>query len=253
MRGTQGRELAVSERIGIIPADAGNTNDGTLTDAQLQDHPRGCGEHNTKQAGLPVCGGSSPRMRGTQHHGRRSAQKRRIIPADAGNTKANTADVYSKKDHPRGCGEHVVNHALFECRPGSSPRMRGTRLPSLAIRFLVRIIPADAGNTLLRNLRLSGKTDHPRGCGEHPRLSPWVYPSGGSSPRMRGTRTPPSAPCGFSGIIPADAGNTRQVGQTFARYGDHPRGCGEHVWRDVFVARVMGSSPRMRGTQYHRY
>ena len=29
----------------IIPADAGSTNVGSLTDADLEDHPRGCGEH----------------------------------------------------------------------------------------------------------------------------------------------------------------------------------------------------------------
>ena len=45
MRGAPGTDpLAIAQQR-IIPADAGSTNDGTLTDAQLQDHPRGCGEH----------------------------------------------------------------------------------------------------------------------------------------------------------------------------------------------------------------
>ena len=45
MRGALVFPLILLEPVGIIPADAGSTNDGTLTDAQLQDHPRGCGEH----------------------------------------------------------------------------------------------------------------------------------------------------------------------------------------------------------------
>ena len=54
-------------RMRIIPADAGSTNDGTLTDAQLQDHPRRCGEHRRYVSGTGFVPGSSPQMRGALH------------------------------------------------------------------------------------------------------------------------------------------------------------------------------------------
>ena len=70
-----------------------------------------------------------------------------IIPADAGSTEHGSLRYPRHKDHPRGCGEHLVTVLLIWPTVGSSPRMRGARhfLP-LRLMFL-RIIPADAGST----------------------------------------------------------------------------------------------------------
>ena len=48
-------------------------------------------------------------------------------------------------------------------------------------------------------------------------------------------------------IIPADAGSTSSFVRKVSCAGDHPRGCGEHIYRIMSVLLGQGSSPRMRG------
>ena len=50
------------------------------------------------------------------------------------------------------------------------------------------------------------------------------------------------------GIIPAYAGNTRNVIPHVLAIRDHPRVCGEHLFSGVTKWVSPGSSPRMRGT-----
>ena len=50
---------------------------------------------------------------------------------------------------------------------GSSPRMRGARMPLDQMQQLVRIIPADAGSTRCRPPHTRQAGDHPLGYGEH--------------------------------------------------------------------------------------
>ena len=131
---------------------------------------------------------------------------------------------------------------------GSSPRMRGTQWASIPSHVKNRIIPAYAGNTLLRHASAQAARDHPRVCGEHGAM-PYVQAiPRGSSPRMRGTLSHSRRiPC-HTGIIPAYAGNTHCVLVLFADLWDHPRVCGEHSSRICDVRAEQGSSPRMRGT-----
>ena len=70
---------------------------------------------------------------------------------------------------------------------GSSPRMRGTLTLAGKGMVLMRIIPADAGNTPLTDSVPGVGRDHPRGCGEHEYAQIIQYVNQGSSPRMRGT------------------------------------------------------------------
>ena len=66
---------------------------------------------------------------------------------------------------------------------------------------------------------------------------------------MRGTAPKRSIPVVILGIIPAYAGNrilerTRMFSQR-----DHPRVCGEQKLLRISLTRLVGSSPRMRGTE----
>ena len=70
---------------GIIPADAGSTDTFKKNIGNLEDHPRGCGEHDPQ---------------------RQLAHNGRIIPADAGSTGFDSENHGLPEDHPRGCGEH---------------------------------------------------------------------------------------------------------------------------------------------------
>ena len=140
--------------------------------------------------------------------------------------------------------------------------------------FILRIIPAWAGNTADADGAPLGQSDHPRVGGEHsiyqgiyiyrcgssPRArgtllgpaQPMVYVSPGSSPRGRGTRFAPRPHAPQYRIIPAWAGNTRGIVGVAAVITDHPRVGGEHSVRGLLNDIKDGSSPRGRGTHAGR-
>ena len=209
MRGTPhilGDALAVRR---IIPAYAGNTQYSLYCCAFAWDHPRACGEHRAGEGTQQERQGSSPRMRGTLQQAGAYRGLRGIIPAYAGNTNHLKSGQWILGDHPRVCGEHPRPNVVTWVRPGSSPRMRGTRLPALS--------------------HQPRKWDHPRVCGEHLDLTPETQAEIESSPRMRGNTSLPSG--------------------TISPRRDHPRVCGEHGMADIGDAFSSGSSPRMRGTR----
>ena len=172
-------------------------------------------------------------MRGTRWQAGQDAWRRGIIPAYAGNTNRPRSRWNAPRDHPRVCGEHLIQNDGNVNVPGSSPRMRGT---------------PTAGTSGGGDGR-----DHPRVCGEHsPQLTAdksWA----GSSPRMRGTPQDRSVIDLRIRIIPAYAGNTHDLGEHRRCRGDHPRVCGEHCPSTVPGNELPGSSPRMRGTLRKRY
>ena len=195
----------------------------------------------------PKIGGSSPRMRGAQLFDLPVHVEVGIIPADAGSTPSPFQSRISKRDHPRGCGEHDRNAFCKDNSSGSSPRMRG------ALTFRVngdvgqRIIPADAGSTPNRPECRESKGDHPRGCGEHLLGATPPLLRLGSSPRMRGAHKLRLEDHRLSRIIPADAGSTLSRSSATPLPRDHPRGCGEHDITKDDLVELLGSSPRMRG------
>ena len=196
MRGTPRHRGDAIRCIRIIPAHAGNSacSGGSLAYG-LPDHPRACGEllnssrtHRPQLRIIPAhagnsgrqttapsqASGSSPRMRGTLRIWFCSWASTRIIPAHAGNSQMGSdhhaGNLRNCPDHPRACGELVVEDSVHSRkRVGSSPRMRGTlrgcfaeirRLPSdhpracgelppdeIARKVKARIIPAHAGNS----------------------------------------------------------------------------------------------------------
>ena len=192
------------------------------------DHPRVCGEHSESGMDTKIVQGSSPRMRGTRVMQCDNRACGGIIPAYAGNTIQMRKAIFNNRDHPRVCGEHPWYL---------------TSTPSGW-----RIIPAYAGNTPKRRSVAPRSRDHPRVCGEHRPAISKLTRALGSSPRMRGTRYRMVFATPVCGIIPAYAGNTRSRRGVRARKRDHPRVCGEHTGLRVRVLRIVGSSPRMRGT-----
>ena len=127
MRGTR---VAISRRATgerFIPAHAGNTRYARSPFPCRAVHPRACGEHvavSIWRVGPAVhpraCGehastcasgtsryGSSPRMRGTRKPGGAAGERRRFIPAHAGNTLGGSSVSRSLTVHPRACGEHM--------------------------------------------------------------------------------------------------------------------------------------------------
>ena len=111
--------------------------------------------------------------------------------------------------------------------------MRGTLARWRRTRRSRRFIPACAGNTPRRDRPSRPAAVHPRVCGEHvSSLFQFDY-IGGSSPRVRGTRSACFVSCACSTV--------------------HPRVCGEHSRCPEMAETVTGSSPRVRGTQQHDF
>ena len=156
----------------------------------------------------------------------------------------------TSRDHPRACGEHVERRSTVVCDVGSSPRLRGTRTNRVCAGCWLGIIPALAGNTLPSQPPVRLNRDHPRACGEHMPRACGMRLCAGSSPRLRGTRQHSNHSGCRSGIIPALAGNTLRPAPRRCGRRDHPRACGEHYRLVKAICRLVGSSPRLRGTPF---
>ena len=195
--------------------------------------------------------GSSPRVRGTVSVEKSVSQPRRFIPARAGNGKwpRSTGDMSSV--HPRACGERFGWTTGKKSPFGSSPRVRGTDggacVPGLPVRF----IPARAGNGRCWRGRRSGRSVHPRACGERKCRVMQQLSHGGSSPRVRGTVDRSSSSLLDSRFIPARAGNGYPLCNRCAVSKVHPRACGERTLNRTPAFCHCGSSPRVRGTDRH--
>ena len=167
MRGKQVLPKTGINNAGITPADAGKTWRMGTAQADLQDHPRGCGENVNNYISMLNNLGSPPRMRGKLNVCNKHGAGHRITPADAGKTHIVFFGRARNKDHPRGCGENPVSEPLFFHLSGSPPRMRGKPIKEYFIQLQRRITPADAGKTYRREMKKKELRDHPRGCGEN--------------------------------------------------------------------------------------
>ncbi len=215
-------------------------------------HPRVCGERVFKMGGKTAENGSSPRVRGTLCRAGRGNFSRRFIPACAGNAGRNADAGRPKPVHPRVCGERPICGAASLFLPGSSPRVRGTRGGASTGIEMARFIPACAGNACLRRSANARRAVHPRVCGERVVPATAVVPAGGSSPRVRGTRTLQSLPQATCRFIPACAGNACRCCHPRYAAAVHPRVCGERLFNELTNQVRAGSSPRVRGTRLPR-
>ena len=77
-------------------------------------------------------------------------------------------------------------------------------------------------------------------------------PSSGSSPRLRGTESPVPYALRCSRFIPATAGNGPAANRVIGAIPVHPRDCGERSSPSSVLILMIGSSPRLRGTDDRR-
>ncbi len=105
VRGTDEMGSPSSYWLRITPARAGNRNSTAATIWLPGDHPRACGEQQSRILGLLEKEGSPPRVRGTVISKTGRGWHYRITPARAGNSYDAPVDFTVTKDHPRACGE----------------------------------------------------------------------------------------------------------------------------------------------------
>ena len=191
--------------------------------------------------------GSSPRVRGKLTPQVRRYIYNGLIPACAGKTTAERAQVGAGGAHPRVCGENVLVADRAARRWGSSPRVRGKPHNLEQVADHPGLIPACAGKTATLWRPWPPSTAHPRVCGEN--FVPWVFVSmlWGSSPRVRGKQYDYVHSLGTPGLIPACAGKTPRTPRSCTRAWAHPRVCGENTYYLPLIGYREGSSPRVRG------
>ena len=148
-------------------------------------------------------------MRGEAAIRRVAAEYGGIIPAGAGRRPSRLKTIRPRWDHPRGCGEKIERSGKRFSYTGSSPRVRGEVLVGFSPLPQKGIIPAGAGRSQELDAAFRLSRDHPRGCGEKPRIITRKLCSLGSSPRVRGEGPMPLFGTPGLGIIPAGAGRSR--------------------------------------------
>ena len=137
---------------------------------------------------------------------------------------------------------------------GSSPRTRGTGSATHERPPRSRFIPAHAGNSWFAATCCVWRSVHPRARGEQRRQSRSASSSAGSSPRTRGTGNARARKRECRRFIPAHAGNRSASHCCQSAAAVHPRARGEQARLRTAAARLVGSSPRTRGTvhPHHR-
>ncbi len=234
----------------FIPACTGNARAPSRYRAASPVHPRVCGERDIATGLSNCCRGSSPRVRGTPRRAKYRPHPSRFIPACAGNAPAMVYWPNCKAVHPRVCGERIDLGAQAGVITGSSPRVRGTRATADVRSPSARFIPACAGNANPIFRYHCAIPVHPRVCGERqPDISLPLRDSG-SSPRVRGTLSSCGANTVANRFIPACAGNASQPPNASTSQTVHPRVCGERRRGGLPATLWLGSSPRVRGTQF---
>ncbi len=149
MWGTPMPSPEATVRARFIPTHVGNTTAGWPPSFAISVHPHACGEHAPLFVISIRPAGSSPRMWGTQRPGWNVLAAHRFIPTHVGNTRRTAARGRENAVHPHACGEHRQIRIPPFPRSGSSPRMWGTRRPSLDRAPRHRFIPTHVGNTRL--------------------------------------------------------------------------------------------------------
>ena len=130
---------------------------------------------------------------------------------------------------------------------GSSPLARGLQRLHHRIVFVIRIIPARAGFTVVAVHDRDQGRDHPRSRGVYPSHMLRFFRCEGSSPLARGLLHDLCHISWWGGIIPARAGFTTGLRPAKCSQKDHPRSRG--VYEDDPRLEWMdgGSSPLARG------
>ncbi len=186
MRGKAGRAAIIKDITRITPAYAGKRHRSLLSCATTPDHSRICGEKDDDRHFGRTDEGSPPHMRGKVLCAALSVNLFRITPAYAGKSLRLLGFPRSSQDHPRICGEKLMNISTPTALQGSPPRMRGKAGIAAGTCRAVRITPAYAGKSLHGKGRGGAAGDHPRICGEKKIERMVLMMAMGSPPHMRG-------------------------------------------------------------------
>ena len=166
MRGKERGSVRSSYFARITPAYAGKRGSGSLPRSCRRDHPRVCGEKHTAQRATVPGVGSPPRVRGKDSFTPEAMQADRITPACAGKRRRCCRYRQGAWDHPRACGEKLIQAPFCVLGTGSPPRVRGKVECFADEQHLTGITPARAGKSFQQVFPAITSRDHPRAGGE---------------------------------------------------------------------------------------
>ena len=173
-----------------------------------------------------------------------------VSPAYAGKSPAAAYACPGTQDHPRVCGKKPDSRNTLQLSPGSPPRMRGKAKEEPYRPCHPGITPACAGKRSRRTGRRWSSRDHPRVCGEKPKVMNLVLVRPGSPPHVRGKGGDGNDRGLHARITPACAGKRIAGRNLLCGQWDHPRMCGEKRISVVLSCTSVGSPPRMRGKEW---
>ena len=214
---------------------------------QTRVYPRVCGGTWPSLKRGRTLPGLSPRVRGNRRRFLRRGEKRRSIPACAGEPRRRWSTCRRGRVYPRVCGGTVCRASRRASIWGLSPRVRGNPMIGREKCHWHRSIPACAGEPPERDSESTRIGVYPRVCGGTPGTDERNRPPWGLSPRVRGNRGGAPRRPGGAGSIPACAGEPVASPNRNAGDGVYPRVCGgtsgsRFIWR-----LTAGLSPRVRG------
>ena len=145
VRGNQAEDHPYANRLGSIPACAGEPIPAPPLMAGRRVYPRVCGGTMRRNCWRWPVRGLSPRVRGNRAGRRIPAGRSGSIPACAGEPRCRRHSPRDCQVYPRVCGGTRSEHGVVNPNQGLSPRVRGN--PGLYLRScrLTRSIPACAG------------------------------------------------------------------------------------------------------------
>ncbi len=248
VRGSLVQRARIRDRIGSIPACAGEPPRRCRRAAAAQVDPRVCGGA-IRHAGLtndPA--GRSPRVRGSRRCRSGGFSPSRSIPACAGEPAGPDRGAGIWQVDPRVCGGASVTRCRLSPLGGRSPRVRGSPDTLVIVVDRVGSIPACAGEPIATPRPAPGWRVDPRVCGGAVRCACSRSPLRGRSPRVRGSLADGGQQAANDGSIPACAGEPMVRRCVPRSTGVDPRVCGGACGRMYCGWRSLGRSPRVRGS-----
>ena len=150
---------------GSIPASAGEPPSVIRVGSRLSVYPRECGGTDCWASLLGQKVGLSPRVRGNRNCRHWSLQRKRSIPASAGEPRMFTPMDRAPRVYPRECGGTKSDLVANTGYDGLSPRVRGNPGAVLEDAASMRSIPASAGEPFSMASKTTRNWVYPRECG----------------------------------------------------------------------------------------
>ena len=247
VRGNRIGQVRQVERLGSIPAGAGEPYSISLISLPSRVYPRRCGGTQMMEYGSRAETGLSPQVRGNRQGPAPSERDVGSIPAGAGEPTRRRPRSRRSRVYPRRCGGTAGSRTRSAAPSGLSPQVRGNPRLLVQVRGRGGSIPAGAGEPGATRTGFAARTVYPRRCGGTQATRAEAAALLGLSPQVRGN--PVQLPQLFliPGSIPAGAGEPAAGPAVRGGAGVYPRRCGGTRRAGDTDRPASGLSPQVRG------